>query len=53
MNYSDYIVLAAVAVWLGLIIIKAGRRKKSGGACMGCCGNCSDCHSAQKNTELQ
>ena len=43
MNPIDYVIIAVVAVILGLVIWYIGRAKKKGAKCIGCPagGNCS------------
>ena len=49
MNSADYLVLALIAVILGLVVFYIIRSKKKGSKCIGCpdgasCnGNCANC----------
>lgn len=52
LNIYDYIVIAALAVCVGLALFFTIRRKKNGGcSCSGSCGNCCGCPMAQSCDE--
>ena len=50
MHILDYLILAAVAVWLAAVLISAIRRHRRTGCCSGCsCSSgCSCCGKKQK-----
>ncbi len=44
MKAVDLILLGLIALAVLLAAVSIRRRKKRGGACHGCTGNCSQCH---------
>ncbi|MGI6014409.1 MAG: FeoB-associated Cys-rich membrane protein [Oscillospiraceae bacterium] len=50
MNALDFLVIAILVLWTLLSIRWMWRRKKSG-KCIGCCGDCSTCPSAQHQSQ--
>lgn len=48
MNITDYIIIAALFIWLVIALMSIRKRKKKGGCCGGC-GGCDGCqYSSQK-----